>query len=87
MAKIYLHRRKLIKILWVGTRADLLISGGKDGIYDVHNGGWSLQLNLDTLEGTVLHTKMPVKFDRITDAPNGTDYNDILRKATFKEKI
>lgn len=68
-------------ILWQNGLPCLLCVPVGKGKWEVVNGGWTLLMKVGSLEGTVERTGVVLKFDRITEAPDGEDYNDILEKA------
>jgi len=67
------------KILWKNGKPSLWIKGGENNIWGVENGNWLLKLN--GLSGEVVKTGSKLLFDKITDAPEGNDYNKVLDSA------
>ena len=68
------------RVLWKGGKPIILISGRGCDCY-VENGSWDLALDEEALTGTIKATGETVRFERVTDAPEGRDYNEILRRA------
>lgn len=66
-------------ILWKDGKPYLFCIRKSPKRWEVINGGWVLIL--DGLKGIVEQTKMELTFDRMTEAPKGDDYNDVMEKA------
>lgn len=67
-------------ILWIKDHPLLYCEKDEnDKVWFVINGHWHLDLN--GMNGTVVETGQAVTFDKITDAPTGKNYNEVLQKA------
>lgn len=72
-------------ILWKDGKPLLYCQHDEGDNWWVVNGAWDLQLHGS--HGTVVRTGQQIIFDRITEAPKGKDYNEVLAKAEAQNAI